>query len=235
MDSKQLYNDGEFTGKKKNKAVVAINFGGYDNLHEPEFANPEWDYVYLTDRHYESDIWVMRKLPLPFQNPLLSSRWWICHFCLLGYDYVVKLDGNLILRADPQELTQYLRNGVAAYHHPVRDCLYDESNIIQNLGIDYDDIIDHQMNRYTREGFPVKYGLTATSIMVLKNVPLVRNLCRLWWQEIKEGSKRNQLSFDYARWKIGVEIGHLPGNLRDGKIVVFNEHNGRYHGVRGLG
>jgi hypothetical protein len=59
---------------------------------------------------------------------------------------------------------------------------------------------------------------------VLQKTPTVTEFCDRWWQEIDNGSKRNQMSFDYVRWQMGLEVGYLPGNVQDGEFVEIKPH-----------
>lgn len=62
--------------------------------------------------------------------------------------------------------------------------------------------MDAQMERYRNEGYPEHNGLIDSGILVreLKNQKVI-NLMETWWQEVLHGSKRDQLSFNYACWK----------------------------------
>ena len=46
----------------------------------------------------------------------------------------------------------------------------------------------------------------------------------MWWSEIKYGSKRDQLSFDYIAWKSGLDFVYLPGDGRDDGIITHTSH-----------
>ena len=35
-----------------------------------------------------------------------------------------------------------------------------------------------------------------------------------WWEELKYGSKRDQLSFDYAAWKTQLKFNYFNGDIR---------------------
>ena len=53
---------------------------------------------------------------------------------------------------------------------------------------------------------PENYGLVQTNIMVRKhNDQYCKDLMEKWWSELKDYSHRDQLSFNYALWKVGSE------------------------------
>ena len=65
-------------------------------------------------------------------------------------------------------------------------------------------VAERQMNRYKEEGFPANYGLVQTNVMIRRhNDPYSKNLMEKWWEELKDNSHRDQLSFNYAVWKCG--------------------------------
>ncbi|MDE7250890.1 MAG: hypothetical protein K2N82_13635, partial [Lachnospiraceae bacterium] len=62
--------------------------------------------------------------------------------------------------------------------------------------------MDVQIERYRNAGYPEHNGLIDSGILVreLKNERVIK-VMETWWQEVLHGSKRDQLSFNYACWK----------------------------------
>ena len=95
-----------------------------------------------------------------------------------------------------------------------RDCVYQEANAIFKLGQepgktfkDNPYVIKEQMERYIADGYPQNNGLAFTCGVVRKhNEPTTINVMEDWWTEIKYGSKRDQLSFDYVAWKTSLTL-----------------------------
>ena len=84
--------------------------------------------------------------------------------------------------------------------------------------------VDPQIERYREEGFPEKYGLGETRVLYRKNNDDCKKLMDAWWAEVEKGSHRDQLSFDYARWKTGVDIEFIPSDLPYQKYFKINRH-----------
>ena len=62
--------------------------------------------------------------------------------------------------------------------------------------------IDKQLNVYRKEGFPEHYGLPQTCILLrYHNEESCIKLMETWWEQVKDYSHRDQLSFNYALWK----------------------------------
>ena len=64
--------------------------------------------------------------------------------------------------------------------------------------------INPQIKKYKDENFPSNFGLVETNIIYRKhNEPYCIKLMYLWANELISRSHRDQLSFNYALWKIG--------------------------------
>ena len=89
---------------------------------------------------------------------------------------------------------------------------------------DNSDIIDKQMEAYKKEGMPLKFGLPQSGIIIRKhNDEKCKKLMEAWWQEIKNHSKRDQLSFTYALWKNkDVNVCYLDKNIFKSKYFYWS-------------
>ena len=105
-----------------------------------------------------------------------------------------------------------------------RDCIYDEYNAIINLGKNdpnqkYKDdpqVMYDQVKRYQDEGYPSHNGLI-TGMVILRrhNEKDCVRVMEDWWTEIKYGSKRDQLSFNYVAWKNNTKFNYIEGDSRN--------------------
>ena len=88
--------------------------------------------------------------------------------------------------------------------HSNRKCIYSEANICISMKKDTSTNINPQIKKYKDEKFPSNFGLVETNIIYRKhNEPYCIKLMNLWANELISGSHRDQLSFNYALWKIG--------------------------------
>ena len=86
-----------------------------------------------------------------------------------------------------------------------------------------------QVKRYLDEGYPQHNGL-ATNPIILRNHndSEVINVMEDWWTEIKYGSRRDQLSFDYIAWKNDFNFVYLQGDSRNNEYFVqTGKHKGK--------
>ncbi len=196
---------------EKNKRVVYTCItGGYDNLIDPKTISDGFDYVCFTDNmKMESSIWDIR--PLPKETEGLSQvkkQRYVkinAHLLLSEYDISIWVDGNITIKSDLNEfVNKFIKDEYSIYvpKHPLRDCIYVESNIVVSMKKDKKENVTPQIERYKKEGFPKNYGLLQSNIMLRKhnNEDCIRFM-EQWFEELKNGSHRDQLSFNYVAWK----------------------------------
>ena len=94
--------------------------------------------------------------------------------------------------------------------HYMRNCLYEESNILISNNKDNLNSIIEQMNIYKEEGFPTNYGLSENNcIFRIHNDKEIISLMEDWWYWIENYSKRDQLSLFYVLWKHNYKMPYL--------------------------
>lgn len=191
--------------------------GGYDNLIKPSFVTPGIDYVCFTDNKLlKSDIWKIRPIPeeLLSYSKVKQQRGVkiLPHRYLPEYDISVWVDANMDTKGNVKTYLDGLdfdTYKVFIPEHPVRKCIYkekDECVRIRKIKDDGIALANKQMARYRAEKFPENYGLVQSNIVIRKhNDPYSKELMETWWNELKDYSHRDQLSFNYALWKTGKE------------------------------
>lgn len=140
------------------------------------------------------------------------------HKYLSEADVTIWVDGNLRMLTTPQKaVSQWLGTApLAAFQHPVRDCLYDEVKhclVVPRAKI-YAPELRRQAAAYAKAGMPKHWGLAETRCVIRANTAKVSELGDLWWNEIQHRSPRDQVSLPYVCWKIGVKWNVIPGVMR---------------------
>ena len=219
--------------------VYTAIIGGYDTLNEPLVKPNGVDFVCFTDRDMKSDTWEIRKVtPLYGDNTRTARKYKVLpHRWFSEYDVSIWLDGNKIIEGDVLKYIEHLgESDLALFDHmkcfDKRNCVYEEANAIFRLGQepgktfkDNPYTIKEQMERYIQDGYPQGNGLGFTCGLVRHhNRPTTKAAMEMWWSEIKYGSKRDQLSFDYIAWKSGLDFVYLPGDGRDDGIITHTSH-----------
>jgi len=216
--------------KVLNNIIYTCVTGDYDTLKEPNVITEGWDYICFTNNlNLKSKNW---KIIYIENNGLCNTKLarkvkinpWIY---LENYDLLFWIDANLNINCD---LNKFINNNfnkdslICMMTHGRRNCIYKEAEqcILENK--DNKDVILNQINQYKIEGFPENFGMSQTGLLIRRNTIEVNNFCKLWWNEVLNKSKRDQLSFYYIMWKNPIQYNLFSYD------VLFdtfrsNEHN----------
>ena len=215
-------------------AVYTALTGGKDRLLPPDWICEDVEYFCFTDDPVSVPTpWQ----PLPIEPHPRGSRMTarrpkiLFHQTGIDADVLIWVDANFKITKGFREIVDNLRSDMYLFRHPrkVIGCTYTEAYICKSWGLDRPEVIDAQMQRYRAEGFPADYGLVESGIIIRRNTPVIRELCEAWWQELEEGSLRDQLSLMYCLWKMGLETGSevfidLDRTPRDGDYCLYCAH-----------
>jgi len=220
----------------KNKIVIyTAIFGPYDDL-IPQRKIPGVDYICFTDQPFKSKTWKVVYVEPKFEDTPRNSRRFkiLPHLFLQEYDYSVFMDGNYLVKRD---IRNFVNSGLKEhkmmiYDHnqcsDARNCVYDEYEALLELGKetgnykDDPEVMQQQMNKYRSDNYPENNGLIFSAVLIRRhNDPEVIKLMEKWWSELENGSKRDQLSFNYSAWKMNFKPYYISGNLRDNENFLF--------------
>ncbi len=178
--------------------------------------------------------WEIR--PLLWQHPICrrrTARWHKLNSHLLPYahEYSLWIDGSQRIKPVSlyRELVEPLcqRFDLGTFKHPDRICVYQELNACIKLNKDNATLMQRQVDRYRKEGYPPYNGLVETACVFRKSCPQIVEFNKLWWQQIEQHSYRDQLSFNYAAWRLGKEYGRIPGCRAKSLFFDFVQHGSR--------
>ncbi|HVU85660.1 MAG TPA: glycosyltransferase domain-containing protein [Puia sp.] len=206
---------------KKPKIVVYTAIaGGYDSL-KPVL--PLWQdeatFVAFLDKPQRVPGWEIRTVHEGFKDPCRNAKIHkiLPHKFFPDADYSLWIDGCVRLKSIMplrQWIKEYLaKHDQAQCKHWGRDCIYQEGGACLQYHWDLPAIIHRQMDKYFSEGYPRNNGLGECTVIFRRHTQAVENLNELWWKEISEGSRRDQLSFNYVCHKLGFKYTHLPGTI----------------------
>lgn len=177
-------------------------------------------YKAFVDELIPSHTWDVKKIDTLVADPYLNAKYYkIVSHRVTDADVSLWVDGNISLKVSPTGLLRYLDGfDIALFRHNLRDCTYKEAVAVALYGYDGVDRVTKQMERYKNEGFPAEYGLTYNGFILRRDTPKTRELNEFWWNEILNGSRRDQLSFMYSCWKLGI----VPNIIDIGDVHVEN-------------
>ena len=194
------------------KVVYTSIVGGYDALIDPDVISDGFDYICFTDSaDLTSDVWQIRPMPEETDSlPLVKKQRYVKvnpHIVLPEYDVSIWVDGNIQIKGDMNKfIDESVEDGCSIYvpKHPSRNCTYSEARAVLSMRKDVSEIVNPQMDKFRKEGFPSNYGMLQSNILLrFHNTDECKSLMETWFEEIRNGSHRDQLSFNYALWKNG--------------------------------
>lgn len=224
-----------WTNERNNKVVYTCISGKYDSLLDPKYVSDGFDYICFTDNEgFKSDIWEIRPLPKETEEltQVKKQRYVkINPHKLLGeYEMSIWVDGNITIKSDLNEfINEEIEDDISVYvpQHPQRNCIYDEAKAVLGIKKDVKENVIPQIERYKKEGFPQNYGMLQSGILFRKhnNKDCIR-LMEDWFNELKNNSHRDQLSFNYVCWKNkDVKVKYIDKSIFDSKWFKWNKYH----------
>ena len=186
--------------------------GGHDLLKNFQ-READVDYVCFTDSELdEHPLWKLEKAPTEFIDPRRNARKAkvLSHRYFPEYDYSIWMDGTITPKIDFKGLIKSLEDfDIATFKHKDINCLYKEAHTCILKQLDDEKKILDQIDRYSQENCPEGLPVAETRVLIRRHCPKMFKFNELWWNEIQRGSKRDQISFPYCYWKLGVDWKEL--------------------------
>lgn len=211
-------------------AVYTALFGDYDDLIEPKERYEGCDFICFTDqKNLKSNIWEIRFIKECDLPPNMMNRKYkiLPHLFLKEYEWSLYVDANIAIIGNPMDLAlKYLtKYDFVVPKHFARNCIYEEAIECIKLGLtDYNETLK-QMEKYRKEGFPEKFGLSENNVILRKHhSEKVIKLMNDWWQELNTHTHRDQLSLAYVLWKNGEKFNFMDESARGGKMFRVKLH-----------
>jgi hypothetical protein len=169
-----------------------------------------------------------KRLILGFQEARRRSRIpKIAPHAFIEADISIYVDASLLIINPIVDFAKSMieTNDIAVIVHPSTACLYEEASKVIRLRLDDSAAVKAHVERYRREGFPARFGLTENSFIVRRHSDRMSAFNDLWLTEYLNGSQRDQLSFMYCVWrKQDIKLNIVMQNARQNQYYVQREH-----------
>lgn len=217
--------------KKNNIVIYTAIFNDYDSLKEPLYKIKNCDFICFTDnKNLKSETYKVVVMKKTFNDPTRDARMYkaLPHRFLSKYEYSIWVDGSFLIKTD--DIGGMIKKNLnlselSTFKHPDRDCIYDEAEVCIGAKKDFEDVIKKQVAKYKKEGYPQHNGLVASGVLLRKNLSKsVVDLNEKWWVEIRDNSKRDQLSFNYVAWKNNFKYGIVDGVIWENDYFKIDNH-----------
>lgn len=217
-------------GKCGKIAVYTCITDGYDTLRQPDMIEESCDYYVISnDSDMGAEAWKYLDVDAVVPDCSMSAKDKnrYCkmhpHEIFLKYDYTIYLDGSIkIQRPIAHYIGRVGFSGLAVHRHKVQDCIYVDGIFAEWLGVVEKDEIIREMARYMAEGLPKKFGMFECGMIVtdLRN-DIGKRLYGQWFEAYQKGAKRDQFSFVYTLWKMGLTADAV-GVISPGYNILTN-------------
>lgn len=205
--------------------IYTAIFGDYDKLQEPLHVIPGVRYICYTDQVLNSKVWELIMIKPKYDSVRQAREIKILfHQYMPFFTKAIWIDANQQIKTDISFLFGLDDRPLTLLNHPDRNCIYTEALECMRLKKDNNDVINNQIVEYIQKGFPINMGLVATGLMMRKNDAEINKFCKLWFEEVKNGSRRDQLSFNYVLWKNKIFYETIPFETLKNNFIRCN-HN----------
>jgi hypothetical protein len=113
---------------------------------------------------------------------------------------------------------------ICVFEHSQRGCVYKELEACLRLKKDSASLMRQQLSRYRSEGYPYDNGLAETTAVLRRHTEDIEFFNKAWWKEIVNGSVRDQLSFNYVAWKLGIRYNTFEGTRVESPHFIWRSH-----------
>ena len=197
------------------KVVYSVIIGKYDKI--LTFKKQEgYNYFLFADKNYHNTNWTIIPIKKLLKKTNLSKLKMTRYFKLFphlffkDYDLSIYIDATFIVKGNLNEILLRTLNpsyDIYFLQHPLRNKILQELSEVLLCKRETKEIINIVKKRYRKENFPDIIGLTENCIIIRRhNNKKVIKLMDIWWNEIKNYSYRDQLSLNYAIWKLNLNL-----------------------------
>lgn len=214
-------------------AFVSAMMGGYERPQRPEHLIKKADYFLVTDLPVKTGSATKLLRADYFDiDPVRMARFVKTHPYLYApkAKLIIWHDSNVVIRGDLTPLIeQFMASGkpIGVVPHPLRSDVYLEATECVRVRKDDAEVVVEQMSRYMAEGFETDDLVESNLLFLRMDLPKTERFLSRWWAEIDRGSRRDQLSLNYAAAKTGVDFFHLtsrPHSVRNHPLLALVHH-----------
>lgn len=198
---------------KLHRIVYTCLFGRYEVLNEQTCPNRSGiGFICFTDlEKIKSTSWKLRRVPPQDIGSDRDSRLpkLLPHHYLANYEQSLYIDNRVLLTSDPADLfDRFLPAdgpGFAVLPHHKRASAFEEAEHVIAEMVDDEVRVREQIDAYRANGFPDQSGLFAGTVILRRhNQPDIVQFDTMWCNHVLRYSKRDQISFPYCAWKLGL-------------------------------
>ena len=215
---------------KKKYVIYTCMSGNYDMIFDPVVKHPLFDYVFFTDqKDLDSKGWSARQFSESgYPDKVLANRYHkiFPQLVLPEYELSLYIDSNMRIIGDLSSvLEEFLDSNcsIGLLKHPRRNSVSEEIDAcIAYNKLPNKDMAMKQLQYYESQGFQDDQGLIEANVILRKHTdPLLNETMDLWWQNLQEFTRRDQLSLPFVLWKTQIKKKVFNWNARDENPYIY--------------
>jgi hypothetical protein len=203
--------------------VFSCNFGNYDRVFNPKKKEEGVRYILFTDKLNNCFGWEQKIINYKTidGDPQRAARFIKTH----PEKYLPKHEINIWADSCYQLLIENIKSfclknlpkdtDISLFKHPKRICLFEELNVCRRLNLDRKELFDEQKLKYVRDKIKTNSGLYHTALILRKSNFRTNRFNDLWWEEISQFSKRDQISFSYLLQRLKINLRVISSEFGD--------------------
>lgn len=216
-------------------AVYTCVTNNYDHIIPQHSEEDNVDFFFFTnDNNIKPSSW---KITKPISPPRLTNghdinrfHKFFPHQFLHSYRYSIYMDGNVKYSGKFHDLVEKLKDhnlALAAFSHPCDRSVETEANACMNRNrLDSHDRekIGNQLIYYKSDGFNLATPISENNLIIRDHHhPALPFTMSIWWSQLFEFSKRDQISLQYAIWKTQLPFGFIDLDLNINHSLLTKE------------
>ena len=214
--------------------AITNSTNNYDTLKRQKKDNDGTEFIAFLETPVPSDFWKFQQIHTKFDDPNRNAKIHkiLPHIYFPDKEYSLWIDGSVTIRF-PFSVSRlaeiYLADAdIALFQHHERDCIYDEADVCIQRKLDNQAVILKQIKKYRSENYPAHNGLGECTVLLRRHTDKIKQFNEMWWYEICNGSRRDQISFNYVVRKLGLKVNYFPGDIKkENYLFSRHMHNGR--------
>ena len=221
---------------KMKKVVYTVILGKYDKL-KKIIKQEGWDYFAFVDPYDSQNKdtnWTILPITEEIKNldiKTVKKQRFIKthpHLFFQNYSLSIYIDATYSIIGDLNEFILRILTpnfNIYTLEHPDRNNLYQEIEEVVYERKEKRSKANYIKEKYLSENIPKETGLIESCIMIRRhNEKECIDIMEQWWNEIKDNSHRDQLSFNYVLWKMKKRIKYIAKKIQKNYFSVNIYH-----------
>ena len=217
---------------KEKICVYSCITGDYDKVNEVKKEKGIDYYLFTNNKKIKSNSWkVIYIEDDSLSNVVLARKIKILGHPIINdnYDIALWMDGAVSFNTKIHDfISNFLEKDdvFVAFKHGERNTIEDECKACVRYRKEDKSKIEKILNFYKKENYPDNNGLIESTVFIKRiKDEKVRETMNLWFDMIKNFTKRDQLSFNYCIYKTGLKVKWINEKVFNNDWFTWYNHS----------